>query len=480
VKHTITRRQFVKGLVASATAPSIISATALGKDGATPAGERITIGQIGCGKFGCKRHLSMLLAMRDVQVVAVCEVDRTRREDARAKVERAYSKNKPQRGCFATEDFRKLLARSDIDAVSIATPDHWHAIPVIKACKAGKDVYCEKPLTLTISEAQRCIKAVNKHQRVFQTGSQQRSSQEFRRAAELIRSGRLGDIQRITIGVGKPSRWCDLPEEETEPGLNWDMWLGQAPMRPYNPILSPRGVHTHFPAWRAYREYSGGAHSDIGAHHYDIAQWALDMDGSGPVEIIPPEQAGATKGVRYIYENGTEMIHGGPTGCEFFGANFYDWPQGAEMLGGLFRGHPWRSDGTWAVKIDEPKHPLCKAFGGKGFLIKEEIYRFRDPDSRSEHKAREKLRVLVSLDMTKQRNQLDRVPGENAIAWIREWGNGRVFYCSLGHNAEIFLDPKILQFYLDGIQYALGDLQADATPSAKLAEKPEPALCSEL
>lgn len=321
MKHAITRRQFVKGIAATATAPTIISATVLGKDGATAASERITVGQIGCGKFGGKRHLPTLLAMKNVQVVAVCEVDRTRRDDAKTKVEQAYSKDASYQGCAATDDFREILARKDIDAVSIATPDHWHAIPIIEACKAGKDVYCEKPLTLTILEAQRCLEAVKKHERVFQTGSQQRSSEEFRRAAELIRSGRLGDIQRITIGVGKPSRWCDLPEEEMEPGLNWDMWLGQAPTRPYNSILSPRGVHNHFPAWRAYREYSGGAHTDIGAHHYDIAQWALDMDGSGPVEIIPPDNARAGKGVRFIYASGTEMVHGGPSGCEFFGTN---------------------------------------------------------------------------------------------------------------------------------------------------------------
>lgn len=157
--------------------------------------------------------------------------------------------------------------------------------------------------------------------------------------------------------------------------------------------------------------------------------------------------------------------------------NFYDWPEAAEMMGGLFRGHPWKSDGTWAVKIDEPQHPLCKAFDGKGFLVKEEIYRFRNHDSRSQHTPRETLRLLVSLDMTKQRNQLEKVPDENAIAWIRQWGKGRVFYCSLGHNAEVFFDRRILQFYLDGIQYALGDLEADATPSAQLAEKPTPALC---
>ena len=186
-------------------------------------------------------------------------------------------------------DFRELIARKDIDAVCIATPEHWHAIPAIEAMKAGKDVYCEKPLTLTLAEAKRCIDVARKYKRVFQTGSQQRSNVfgPFREAVEIIRSGRLGKIQTVTVGVGGPSKWCDLPAEELEPGLDWDLWLGPAPMRPYNSILSPRGVHKHFPDWRSYREYAGGGHSDMGAHHYDIAQWCLGMDESGPVEIIP-------------------------------------------------------------------------------------------------------------------------------------------------------------------------------------------------
>ena len=133
---------------------------------------------------------------------------------------------------------------------------------------------------------------------------------------DLISNGRV----TVTVGVGGPSRWCDLPEEKMEPGLDWNMWLGAAPMRPYNSVLSPRGVlHNHFPAWRQYREYSGGGHTDMGAHHYDIAQWALGMDDSGPVEIIPPEDPNATRGAKYIFANGVEMTHGGPGGCVFTG-----------------------------------------------------------------------------------------------------------------------------------------------------------------
>ena len=151
--------------------------------------------------------------------------------------------------------------------------------------------------------------------------------------------------------------------------------------------------------------------------------------------------------------------------------NFYDWPEAAEMMGGLFHGHPWGGGGTWAFKLDEPNHVINKGFGGKGFWVKDEIYRMRDPYTR------EKLRVLVSLDMTKEANGSgQREDNDNAVSWIREFGDGRVFYCSLGHNNHIFWTTEILQHYLDGIQYAMGDLEADATPSAKLTEKPKPAL----
>ena len=170
-----------------------------------------------------------------------------------------------------------------------------------------------------------------------------------------------------------------------------------------------------------------------------------------------------------------DFVKGGKGVCGIHGAtdNFYDWPEAAAMMGGVFHGHPWGGGGTWAVKLDEPKHPINKAFGGKGFLVKDEIYKMRDPYSR------ENLRVLVSLDMSKKRNKKGRPDDDNAITWIRELGKGRVFYCSLGHNNHLFWTPEVLQHYLDGIQYALGDLKADATPSAKLATKPEPALCPE-
>ena len=318
----VSRRHFLQGVAVGTVTPAIISPAVLGAAKTTPPSERITVGIIGIGKMAGDYHLPSLLGMADVQVVAVCEVDTTRRQHGQQVVESHYGKDRRcYKGCAAYNDFRELIACKDVDAVCIATPEHWHAIPAIEACKAGKDVYCEKPLTLTIREAKLCIDAVRKHGRVFQTGSQQRSNVfgQFREAVELIRSGRLGQVKTVSVGVGGPSTWCDLPKEPLEPGLDWDLWLGAAPKRPYNSILSPRKVHNHFPNWRSYREYAGGGHADMGAHHYDIAQWALGMDHSGPIEIIPPSDPKSGKGCKYLYANGVEMTHGGPDGCFFTG-----------------------------------------------------------------------------------------------------------------------------------------------------------------
>jgi predicted dehydrogenase len=271
----------------------------------------VTLGFIGMGTQG-RGLLSGFLNRADTQVIAVCDVDTTRREHARKTVEDYYAKKSDRpgfKGCLASNDFREVLARPDIDGVVVATPDHWHAFISIAAAKAGKDIYCEKPLTQTIHEARALVKAVRKHKRVFQVGSMQRSSREFRVACELVRNGCIGRVSEVRVAVGGPGVPCDLPSEAEEPGLDWDLWLGPAPARGYNSILSPRGVHRHFPDWRKYREYGGGMVTDWGAHHFDIAQWGLGMDESGPVEIVPPDQEKATQGVRFTYANGIVMRH---------------------------------------------------------------------------------------------------------------------------------------------------------------------------
>jgi predicted dehydrogenase len=323
----LSRRRFAQ--VAGATTlavPTIVSARAVGREQAAAASDRIALGFIGMGTMN-RHHLDTFLRRSDVQVLAVCDCDTTRRESAKKTVDDHYSKQTSkgnQSGqCGAYNDFRDLLARDDIDAVVIATPDHWHAIQIIDACKAGKDIYCEKPLTLTVHEAKVVIDAVRKYARVLQTGSQQRTEFDgrFRKACEYVRSGRLGRLLTVHAGLGGPSHPCKLPEEPMEPGLDWDLWLGPAPKRPYNSVLSPRGVHKHFPNWRSYKEYSGGGMTDFGAHHFDIAQWGLGRDDSGPYFIEPPDDEKAETGVAYSYDDDIQLIHGGPSGVTFIGTH---------------------------------------------------------------------------------------------------------------------------------------------------------------
>ncbi|MBY0514289.1 MAG: Gfo/Idh/MocA family oxidoreductase [Gemmataceae bacterium] len=304
----ITRRAFV---ATAAAAPLVVSRPGFGQDKKDAPNSRLGVGFIGMG-IQSRGHVNFCLNAKDVQVLAVCDVDTTRRAAAKATVDKKYAdatKSGEYKGCTAYTDYRELLAQPGIDAVVICTPDHWHAIPCLEALKAKKDVYCEKPLTLTIGEAKAVLDATRKYDRVFQTGSQQRSEETFRKACELVRNGRIGTLRAVYVNIGGPSKPCDLPEEKEEPGLDWDRWLGPAPRRPYNSVLSPRGIHNHFPNWRNYREYSGGMMTDWGAHHFDIAQWGLGMDESGPVEVVPPTDPKAERGVKFVYANGVPVIH---------------------------------------------------------------------------------------------------------------------------------------------------------------------------
>jgi predicted dehydrogenase len=314
-----SRRRFLKTTVATAAAPFILPSRVWSAP-VNPS-DRISVAFIGTGKQA-GGLIGGFLGNKEVQCVAVCDVDTTRREAAKQRIEEHYSKQtgSAYKGCESYVEYEKIMARDDIDAVVIATPDHWHAPISLAVLKAGKDVYCEKPLTHTIHEAVTLINAVKTTKRILQTGSQQRSSREFRIACELVQNGVIGKVMRVDAGFGAPPRPCDLPEEEMEAGLDWSRWLGPAPMRPYNQILSPRGLHNHFPKWRDYDEFSNGYVGDWGAHHLDIAQWGLGHDGSGPVEIVPPAgQQRPNNGGILKYADGTEVTHTGGNGVTFFG-----------------------------------------------------------------------------------------------------------------------------------------------------------------
>jgi len=308
-----TRRDFLKKVATPMLAVPFILPSRVWLN---PPSDRITMGFIGMGKQSYYLVSKFLPAS---QILAVCDVDTTRRKHAQQTVDKFYTDNKDKgvAGCKEFNDYRELLERKDIDTVCIATPDHWHATNILLALKKKKDVYCEKPLTHNIQEAIDVMSAVDKHKSVLQTGSMQRSMKEFRIASELVRNGCIGKIDRVECSFGPSPEPCNLPEEALEPGLDWNMWLGPAPMRPYNSILSPRGVHDNYPRWRSYREYGTGGVGDWGAHHLDIAQWGLGMDDSGPVEV-----RFTGKEATLVYANGIKVIHKQDGfGVHFFGSD---------------------------------------------------------------------------------------------------------------------------------------------------------------
>lgn len=308
-RHFLKRAAFAAGAVGF---PTIVPSSALGLAGTTAPSNRITLGFIGMGKMA-KGHLGSFLNDEDVQVLAICDVERGRREQQAKRVEDHYAQrndNGSYKGCMAYNDFRQICTRYDIDAMVIATPNQWHALTAIEAAKNGKDIYLEKPLTRTIGEGKALCNAVRRYGRILQTGSQQRSDTAFRTACEIVRNGRIGDVREVFVNVGGPPEEDYLAAEETPEGLDWDMWLGPCPWRPYSSVLAPPESFGGWPQWRYYRPYAGGGMTDFGAHHYDIAQWGLGMDDSGPVEVIPPD-GDQHERLTYVYANGIRMYHGG-------------------------------------------------------------------------------------------------------------------------------------------------------------------------
>jgi len=303
-----SRRQFFKktlALTATVGLPTILPHSVFGE---TAPSNRIVLGFIGCGKQS-KHLLRAFLQEPGTQVVSLCDVDKLKL-DRDLYIATSYYERENRSGIIngiqTTGDYRDILIRDDIDAVVVSTPDHWHGLHVVHSAKSGFDIYCEKPLAHNISEGQAMVNAVRKYNRVFQTGSMQRSDSKFRHACELVRNGYIGDIQHVAVNIGGPPVPCDLPPMSVPDYLDWPMWLGPAPEHPYHAELSPHLSNDVFPNWRNYREFGGGGMTDWGAHHFDIAQWGLGMDGSGPVKVYPPDGE-EIKDLTYVYANGVTM-----------------------------------------------------------------------------------------------------------------------------------------------------------------------------
>jgi predicted dehydrogenase len=302
------RREFIKkiggGMIAGIGFPYVMSLEA----GQTKPSEKITLGFIGTGKQG-RGLMSQFMLRDDCRVVALCDVDKVKLNRALEDVKEYYGELAE---CTCYSDFRELLARQDIDGVVIASPEHWHGVMTVEACKSGKDVYCEKPLALSVTEARRMVTAAKRSGCIFQTGSMQRSDWKFRTACELVRNGYIGQVKNVrlqltTAGFPIYPVACDLPAEPVPDYLDWHMWLGPAQWRPFNSRLAPPIDDREWPHWRDYEEYAGGLMTDWGAHHFDIVQWAMGMDESGPVEVWPENEKDYPM-LTYRYSNGTTVM----------------------------------------------------------------------------------------------------------------------------------------------------------------------------
>ena len=315
-KETLnSRRDFIKKTGTALAGIMIVPRYVLGgkrSDGSfyIPPSDLISLGFIGCGKQA--RGLSnSFLSTHEIKIAAIAEVYKDKSQLMLGKIKGIYAKD-TQLGAYSEiqvyNDFRELLNRKDIDAVVIASPDHWHAAMAVRAAEAGKDIFCEKPLSLTVKEGRAMVNATRKNNRVFQTGNMQRSWAEFRQAVELVRNGYIGDIQNIKVNIGAPPVAYNLAQQPIPDGLDWKSWLGPNEPVAFNDVLAPPITNDIYPNWRLYKEFGGGMVTDWGAHMFDIAQWALDMDHSGPVEIFAPDGK-EHPFLTYKYDNGVTMTH---------------------------------------------------------------------------------------------------------------------------------------------------------------------------
>ena len=320
-----TRRQFLKGTAAAAlAAPHVITSMALGARGAAAASERIAVGFIGTGGHGVGRNLRMFLGQPDAQAVALCDVDSRNLKRAHDLVRTHYAARKRSagsKGCQTTGDWREVIARDDVDAVMISTPDHWHCLMSVKAMEAGKDAICEKP-TYNIHEGRVLADTAKRYCAVFQTATEDRSIAIYHRMAELVRNKRIGELKRIHLTLpSAPGGPGDPTPKPVPDGLDWEMWLGPAPWAPY----CPGRVHFNF---RYVSDTGAGILADWGCHQLDTVQWANDTERTGPIEVEGVGQRHHTGlydtfyqyDLRYRYANGVELlIKSGGTALRFEG-----------------------------------------------------------------------------------------------------------------------------------------------------------------
>lgn len=321
-RHPFSRRRFLQQTAAAGAIigfPAIVPASALGAEGRPAPSNRITVGAIGVGGQG-NGNLGGFLGDPRCQVVAVNDVDRNNAERTQRRVNEVYN----NQDCAVYADFRELVARDDIDAISLATPDHWHAIPAIMSAKSGKDIYGEKPFSHDLREGRAMVDAVNQYGRIWQTGSWQRSTGNFRFACELVRNGRIGKVHTVEVGLPTGGGGGNAPFTDPPPNIDYDFWCGPAPWSPYS------ADRTHW-NWRWQMDYGGGQLMDWVGHHGDIAQWGLGTETTGAVEFNPiyadfPQTGIWDAATRYriecTYANGVKLIVQNAEGQHRMGAKW--------------------------------------------------------------------------------------------------------------------------------------------------------------
>jgi predicted dehydrogenase len=328
------RRKFIgqtlTGVAATIGLPTIVPASVFGKNAPS---NKINIGQIGCGRIAREHDLAETLKHNSARIIAACDVDRNRLEDAKRLIDGYYGKKTGNEKYMDTkmyDDYREMLLNKDIDAVMISTPDHWHAQPAMEAALAGKHIYLQKPTSLTISEGRQLSQIVNKKGVVFQVGTQQRSSPQFRIAAELVRNGRIGKLHTIKVGLPGDPSGPSAAEMPIPKNLNYNAWLGSTPNMPYTEI----GVHPQVgygrPGWLRLEQFGSGMITGWGQHHYDIAAWGMDTEYTGPLSVeaiaeFPKSGLWNVHGdfmVKAEYANGVSMYTSGgyPNGIRFEGS----------------------------------------------------------------------------------------------------------------------------------------------------------------
>lgn len=304
--RVLTRRSVLQGglagILAAGLAPNVFPARLFGRNAPS---NQLTVGVVGNGLIAGS-HVGTLTGRDDCRILATCDVVRSKAEKMRDRIDKAYGASRDSgtsRGVAIHPVHEELIARPDLDVVFVCTPDHWHAAVAKAAMLAGKDVYCEKPLTLTVREGRVLVDTARRYGRILQTGTQQRSNKSFRQAAEIVRNGWLGDLTLIRTRLGHFPPAPQLSEEPVPAGFDYDRWLGPTPWRPFN---EQRVKGDYGGGWRCFFEYGGRKNGDWGAHHFDIIQNALGMDESGPVEFIPAGYEGC-KYQTHVYASGVRV-----------------------------------------------------------------------------------------------------------------------------------------------------------------------------